>query len=95
MGGWPRRPDAVIADFGSRGAADVAGDVPTPEDPSLTPRERDVLRLLAQGWSDKEIAAELGMGRRTVSTHVAAIRAKLKAASRSAAAAIAARDRLM
>ena len=61
----------------------------------LTPRELDVLRLLAQGWSDKEIAVELGIGRRTVSTHVAAIRTKLDAPSRSAAAAIAARDRLV
>ena len=61
----------------------------------LTPRERAVLQLLARGWSDKEIAAELGIGRRTVSTHVAAIRAKLGAPSRSAAAAIAARDRLV
>jgi predicted ATPase/DNA-binding CsgD family transcriptional regulator len=61
----------------------------------LTSREREVLRLLAQGWSDKEIAAALDIGRRTVSTHVATIRAKLKAPSRSAAAAIAARDRLV
>ena len=62
---------------------------------ALTPRERDVLRLVAQGWSDKEIAAALGIGRRTASTHVAAIRAKLGAPSRSAAAAIAARDSLL
>jgi DNA-binding CsgD family transcriptional regulator len=61
----------------------------------LTPRERAVLRLVAQGWSDKEIAAELGIGRRTVSTHVATIRAKLDAPSRSAAAAIAAREALV
>jgi DNA-binding CsgD family transcriptional regulator len=61
----------------------------------LTPRELEVLRLLAKGWSDKEIAAALGIGRRTVSSHVATIRAKLNAPSRSAAAAIAARDRLV
>ena len=61
----------------------------------LTPREREVLRLVAQGWSDKEIAADLGIGRRTVSTHIAAIRTKLGATSRSAAAAIAVRNRLV
>ena len=61
----------------------------------LTAREREVLRLLVDGLSDKEIASELGIGRRTVSTHVAAVRAKLGAPSRSAAAAIAARDRLV
>ena len=61
----------------------------------LTPREREVLRFLVVGWSDKEIAAELGIGRRTVSNHIAAIRAKLDAPSRTAAAAIAVRDHLV
>ena len=88
-------PDAVIADLGSRGVAGIAEAVATADDPSLTPRERDVLRLLVEGHSDKEIAAALGIGRRTASTHVATIRAKLGAPSRSAAAAIAARDRLV
>jgi excisionase family DNA binding protein len=61
----------------------------------LTPRERDVLRLLAAGHADKEIASELGISRATTSRHMAAIRAKLGAPSRSAAAAIAARDGLV
>jgi DNA-binding CsgD family transcriptional regulator len=61
----------------------------------LTGREREILRLLAAGWPDKEIAAELGIGRRTVSNHVSAIRAKLDAPSRSAAAAVAVRDHLV
>jgi predicted ATPase/DNA-binding NarL/FixJ family response regulator len=61
----------------------------------MTSRERDVLRCLVQGASDKEIAAELGMGSRTVATHVATIRAKLEAPSRTAAAAIAVRDGLV
>ncbi len=61
----------------------------------LTQRERDVLRLLVDGLSDKEIAAALGIGLRTASTHVAAIRAKFDAPSRSAAVAIAVRDRLV
>jgi DNA-binding CsgD family transcriptional regulator len=62
---------------------------------SLTEREKDVLRLLVRGLSDKEIAAALGVSRRTASSQVAAIRAKLDAPSRSAAAAIAVRDRLV
>jgi predicted ATPase/DNA-binding CsgD family transcriptional regulator len=61
----------------------------------LTPREREVLRLLVAGQSDKEIAAALAIGRRTVSTHVAAIRTKLDAPSRTAAATIALRDHLI
>ncbi len=61
----------------------------------LTVRERDVLRLLVGGMTDKEIAAALGIGRRTVSSHVEAIRAKLDAPSRTAAVAIAMRDSLV
>jgi predicted ATPase/DNA-binding CsgD family transcriptional regulator len=60
----------------------------------LTPREWEVLRLLAAGRSDKEIAAELFISSRTASSHVAAIIAKLGVRSRTAAAAIAARDLL-
>jgi DNA-binding CsgD family transcriptional regulator len=58
----------------------------------LTPREREVLRLLCAGHADKEIAAALGISRRTASNHVAALRAKLDAPSRAALAAIAVRD---
>lgn len=61
----------------------------------LTPRERDIVRLLIRGLTDKEIAAALGIGRRTVSSHVEAVRAKLNAPSRAAAAAIATRDGLV
>jgi predicted ATPase/DNA-binding CsgD family transcriptional regulator len=62
---------------------------------ALTTREREVLRLLVLGWSDKEIAASLSIGRRTVSNHVATIRDKLAAPSRAAAAALAVRDHLV
>ncbi len=61
----------------------------------LTAREQDILRLLVGGMTDKEIAAALGIGRRTASSHVEAIRAKLDAPSRTAAVAIAMRDRLV
>ena len=63
-----------------------------PAGPQLTRRELEILRLLVDGRSDKEIAASLGIGRRTVSNHVATIRAKLDAPSRTAAATIAVRD---
>ena len=48
----------------------------------LTPREREILQALADGLSDKEIAARLGIAPRTVATHMAAILGKLKAESR-------------
>jgi excisionase family DNA binding protein len=62
---------------------------------ALTSRERDVLRLLVDGLSDKEIAAALGISRHTASNHVTAIRDKLGAPSRAAAVAIAIRDELV
>ena len=53
------------------------------------------MRLLVDGLSDKEIASVLGLSRRTVSSHVTTIRAKLDAPSRTAAAALAVRDHLI
>lgn len=44
---------------------------------ALTPRERDVLRGIARGRTNKEIAAELGIGARTVETHRESLMRKL------------------
>jgi DNA-binding NarL/FixJ family response regulator len=55
----------------------------------LSPRELEVLRLLVGGVTDKEIAAAIGVTRRTASKHVAAILAKLEVESRTAAVAVA------
>ena len=60
----------------------------------LTGRELEVLRLLAAGHSNKEIGTELFISPKTASVHVSNILAKLKAASRTEAAAIAHRDGL-
>jgi excisionase family DNA binding protein len=49
---------------------------------ALTPRERDVLRLLAESRTDREIAEALYLSPRTVSWHVSTILAKLGATSR-------------
>ncbi len=53
--------------------------------PRLSPREREVLRLIAAGMSNKEIAADLGVTERTVKFHVTAIFNKLGAENRAAA----------
>jgi DNA-binding NarL/FixJ family response regulator len=57
--------------------------------PRLSPRERDVLRLLVEGKSNKEIAAALGVAERTVKFHVTSIFNKLGAENRAQAVTIA------
>jgi DNA-binding NarL/FixJ family response regulator len=59
--------------------------------PDLTPREREVLDLLADGARNSEIARQLGMTDKTVRNHVSAILMKLQVTDRTAAA-IKARD---
>ena len=59
---------------------------------SLTPRERDVLELLGDGLSNKDIAARLRLAERTVKVHVGNVLAKLGVTSRTQAALVA-RDR--
>jgi DNA-binding NarL/FixJ family response regulator len=61
----------------------------------LTPREREVLALLASGRSSKEIACRLVISPRTVSTHVQHILAKLDVSSRARAIALAHRAGLV
>jgi DNA-binding NarL/FixJ family response regulator len=57
----------------------------------LTPRETEILRLVARGGSNREIAAELVLSEHTVHRHVANILRKLRLGSRAAAAAEAVR----
>lgn len=68
-------------------AAQLMREVGVPESPEkLTERETEVLRLLAQGKANKEIAAELVIGEKTVKTHVSNILSKLSVSSRTQAA---------
>jgi DNA-binding NarL/FixJ family response regulator len=53
--------------------------------PRLSPREREVLRLIAAGKSNKEIATDLGVTERTAKFHVTAILTKLGAENRAGA----------
>ena len=51
----------------------------------LTPREREVLQLLAEGNSNAAIAEHLYISQRTVTTHLSRLYAKLEVASRTQA----------
>jgi DNA-binding NarL/FixJ family response regulator len=53
-----------------------------PEIDQLTPRERDVLRFIARGYSYREAAAELNISVKTVETHVSSVLRKLQLSNR-------------
>jgi DNA-binding NarL/FixJ family response regulator len=62
-----------------------AGTLAPPADAEydqLTPRERDVLRLIARGYTYKEVARELVLGVKTIETHVSAVLRKLQLSNR-------------
>jgi DNA-binding NarL/FixJ family response regulator len=63
--------------------------------PGLTPRELEVLRLIAAGMSNARIASELFISPKTASVHVSNIMSKLGVASRGEAAATAHKLRLL
>jgi DNA-binding NarL/FixJ family response regulator len=67
-------------------AATVMQSVQTPPRDPLTPREHEVLRLLARGLSNRLIARELALSEKTVKAHVSAILGKLGVTDRTQAA---------
>lgn len=76
-------------------AARLMREVRAPEGAEpLTERETEVLRLIAQGLANKEIAHRLGIAEKTVKSHVSAILAKLGVQSRTQAALYAAQTGL-
>jgi DNA-binding CsgD family transcriptional regulator/tetratricopeptide (TPR) repeat protein len=72
----------------ARASRDAGRDGKSPH-PALTPREHEVLRLMSRGLSNRQIGQELFITQKTASVHVSNILAKLGAATRTEAAAIA------
>jgi predicted ATPase/DNA-binding CsgD family transcriptional regulator len=96
--GWRLPFELAVADALAIDATAVAVAPATTEPSgaaSLTPREREVLRLIVADCRDHEIAAALQVSRRTVNTHVTSILNKLGVESRTAAAVRAVRDGLV
>ena len=65
------------------------GEVEVVERPTPTPREREVLRHIADGLSNKQVARALGIAERTVKFHVSSLLTRLGAETRAQAVRIA------
>jgi DNA-binding NarL/FixJ family response regulator len=71
----PRVNDMVLAGFLDKGINGSRSE--TPQLPKLTPREREVIQLLAEGKSSKEVACLLDLSTKTAETHRSNIMRKL------------------
>jgi DNA-binding CsgD family transcriptional regulator len=71
----PRVNDMVLAGFLEKGHNGSNGD--SSKSPTLTPREREVIQLLAEGKSSKEVACLLNLSTKTAETHRSNIMRKL------------------
>ena len=88
--GLASRARLPVPALATSAAAAVLDDGSGDEDPfGLTPRERQVIALVAEGATNREIGAQLFMAEKTASVHVSRILAKLDVRSRTEAAAVA------
>jgi DNA-binding NarL/FixJ family response regulator len=87
--GLAARARLVLSGSDGTAAEPVAEAVAQPDPFGLTPRERQVLVLVAEGRTNREIGDSLFMAEKTASVHVSRILAKLDVRSRTEAAAVA------
>jgi DNA-binding NarL/FixJ family response regulator len=76
----PRLAGFVLDAFAHGGAAPATGL--DPELDQLSPREREVLRLIARGYTYKEVARDLSISAKTVESHVSSVLRKLQLSTR-------------
>jgi DNA-binding NarL/FixJ family response regulator len=76
----PRLAGFVLDAFAQGSAAPAAGL--DPELDQLSPREREVLRLIARGYTYKEVARDLSISAKTVESHVSSVLRKLQLSTR-------------
>ena len=75
----PRLAGFVLDAFGGATPVSATAD---PELDQLTPREKEVLRLIARGYTYKELARRLEISVKTVETHVSSVLRKLQLSTR-------------
>ena len=78
----PRLAGFVLDAFASDGAGSVPPPGIDPELDQLSPREREVLRLIARGYTYKEVARDLVISVKTVESHVSSVLRKLQLSTR-------------
>jgi len=90
-----RRPEVVVREVEVPAPAEFVRDETAVERLGVTPRELEILELVAAGLSNREIAARLYVSENTVKTHVARLFGKLGAARRTQAVRIGKAERLI
>jgi DNA-binding NarL/FixJ family response regulator len=78
----PKLAGFVLDAFKSGVPTSVDHDAVDPELEQLTPREREVLQLIARGYAYKEVARRLNLSVKTIETHVSSVLRKLQLSSR-------------
>jgi DNA-binding NarL/FixJ family response regulator len=89
------RVTATVLEAFLRDRAGRIGETAGATDTTLTPREREVVQLLAEGRRNKDIARRLGVGVKTVETHRAAVMRKVGAGSIADVVRYAVRNRIV
>lgn len=87
----PKVAEHVLQQFQELTSRDEAGPFISP----LTPREIEILEYIAQGYLNKQIAAELGISEQTIKNHVTSILRKLNANARTEAVVVAIKQGLI
>lgn len=86
----------IVAKGGQYVSAEIRQQIAAdPPIPALTPRQKDILASMVRGFTDRDIARQLGIRQDGVNEHVSAILQKIGAANRTEAVAIALRKHLL
>ncbi|WP_432496137.1 response regulator [Kineococcus auxinigenes] len=91
----PRMADLLLGEFAAMRRRDEERSLGVVGTPRLSPRELDVLRLLARGMANREIAGHLGISENTVKNHVRNLLEKLQLHSRMEAVVYAVREKIV